>query len=153
MITPALRARSPLCTPAEGLVGSYLQKHCHHFSLFTLPIALRQHLHFTSFTCRCLLSGDVTTCAHSILPATPTPIADSGLFTATFSTRSDGIATLYTYPNDFETTDGLFLRRDFTLAARSAHTTAERLERHAQQHVRFVTTETLGESRRRRDFR
>jgi hypothetical protein len=77
--------------------------------------------------------------------------ADSGFLTP--ATQSDGIATQDGDTCDLQTRNDTVSRQDYREAARTAHRVAAGLKRHAHQHVRCVTTETLGESRRRRNFR
>jgi hypothetical protein len=77
--------------------------------------------------------------------------ADSGFLTS--ATQSDGIAAQDSNTCDLKTRNDTVSRQDYREAARTAHRVAAGLERHAHQHVRCVTTQTLGESRRRRNFR
>jgi hypothetical protein len=77
--------------------------------------------------------------------------ADSGFLTP--ATQSDGIAIQDGDTCDLRTGKDTFTWQDYREAARTAHRVAAGLERHAHQHVRCVTTKTLGESRRRRNFR
>jgi hypothetical protein len=138
-----------LCTPTEGLAGTVVTTaQTSEILIIASHYSTHHHRQHSLHLERArLITGSHDSRAFHIASND----ADSGFLTP--ATQSDGIATRDGDTCDLRTRNDTVSRQDYREAAQTAHRVAAGLERHAHQHVRFVTTKTLGESRRRRNFR